>query len=201
MGTLELAKWYFMAGEHEAGVTSLVGVGFKLVRLSWKKADLLANQGAYQAAIDEYRHTKALITNSDAADTRKLDSVDDRIAMARLMWYEAENDTDHLVAAYQLAVTVLGRCHIQDRNQLGGILAHIVNAMKKSGLKFTDYVEQTSVLGFLVKEGCSIGSWSHFADLLYIRQKLGLTEAGTVNKVANKMRGNSHTFFDLGKMA
>ena len=201
VGALELAKWYFMAGEHEAGVTSLVGVGFKLHALSWKKANLLARHGAHQAAIDEYRHTRALITNSDAADTRKLDRIDDGIAMVHLMSYEAGNDTDHLVAAYQLSVALLGRCHIQDRSRFEGGLAHIVNAMKKSGLKFTDYVEQTSVLSFLVKEGCTIGSWSHFADLLFIRHKLGLTEVGTVDKVASKMRGNPRTFFDMGKMA
>ena len=201
VGALELAKWCFMAGEHEAGVTSLVGVCFKLHTLSWKKADLLARHGAYQAAVDEYHHIRALITDSDAADTRKLDSVDDRIAMVYLMWFEAGNDTDHLVAAYRLSVALLGRCHIQDRSRFEGGLARIVNAMKKSGLKFTDYVEQTSVLGFLVKEGCTIGSWSHFADLLYIRHKVGLTEVGTVDKVANKMRGNPQTFFDMGKMA
>ena len=200
IGVLELAKWCFMAGEHEAGVTRLVGVCFKLAKLSWKKADLLAKNGAYQVAIDEYRHIKALITDSDAADTRQLDSIDDRIAMAHLNWFEAGNDTDHLVAAYQLSVALLGRCHIQDRHLFEGGLSHIVNAMKRSGLKFTDYVEQTSVLSFLVKEGCTIGSWSHFSDLLYIRHKLGLTDVGTVHKVANKMRGQRHIFFDLGKM-
>ena len=73
--------------------------------------------------------------------------------------------------------------------------------MKRSGLRFTDYVEQTSVLSFLVKEGCTIGSWSHFADLLFIRHKLGLTEVGTVHKVANELRGPRRVFFDLGKMA
>ena len=201
IGALELAKWCFMAGEDEAGVTSLLGVCFELHTLSWKKADLLARHGTYQAAIDEYRHTRALITNSDAADTRKLDNIDDRIAMVHLMWYEVGNDKDHLVAAYQLSVALLGRCHVEDRIRFEGGLAHIVNAMKKSGLRFTDYVEQTSVLGFLVKEGCTIGSWSHFADLLYIRHKVGLTEVGTVDKVASKMRGRRHLFLDLGKMA
>ena len=201
IGALELAKWCFMGGEDEAGVTSLLGVCFELHTLSWKKADLLARHDMYQAAIDEYRHSKALITNSDAVDTRKLDSIDDRIAAVHLMWYEAENDTDHLAAAYQLSVALLGRCHIEDRSRFEGGLAHIVNAMKKSGLKFTDYVEQTSVLSFLVKEGCTIGSWSHFADLLFIRHKLGLTEVGTVDKVASKMKGRRHLFLDLGKMA
>ena len=201
IGALELAKWCFMGGEDEAGVTSLLGVCFELHTLSWKKADLLARHDMYQAAIDEYRHSKALITNSDAVDTRKLDSIDDRIAAVHLMWYEAENDTDHLAAAYQLSVALLGRCHIEDRSRFEGGLARIVNAMKKSGLKFTDYVEQTSVLSFLVKEGCTIGSWSHFADLLYLRHKLGLTEVGTVDKVASKMKGRRHLFLDLGKMA
>ena len=200
IGALELAKWCFMAEEDEAGVTSLLGVCFELHTLSWKKADLLARHGTYQAAIDEYRHTRALITNSDAADTRKLDNIDDRIAMVHLMWYEAGNDKDHLVAAYQLSVALLGRCHIEDRIRFEGGLAHIVNAMKKSGLRFTDYVEQTSVLGFLVKEGCTIGSWSHFADLLYIRHKVGLTEVDAVHKVADRMRGKHPLFFDLGKI-
>ena len=200
IGALELAKWCFMAGEHEAGVTSLTGVCFKLAKLSWKKADLLASQSVYQEAIDEYRHIKALVTDSDAADTHQLNSIDDRIAMAHLNWYKAGNDTDHLVAAYQLSVAVLGRCHTQDRSLFEGGLAHIVNAMKESGMRFTDYVEQTSVLSFLVKEGCTIGSWSHFADLLYIRHKLGLTEVDTVHKVANRMRGKHSLFFDLGKM-
>ena len=67
--------------------------------------------------------------------------------------------------------------------------------------KFTDCVEQTSVLGYLVEEGCTIGSWSHFADLLYIRDHVGLTEVDAVHKVANKIRGKHHLFFDLGKTA
>ena len=195
-GAIELAKWYFLAEEHDAAVSTLMGECFTLVNTRIKKADLLARYGEYQTAIDEYRQVKQQIT-----DQRKQDEVDARIAMLQLRWYEAENNTDHLAAAYQLSVALLGRCHIQDRNHFEGGLAHIVNAMKNSGLKFTDYAGQTLALGFLVNEGCTISSWSHFADLLYIRHKVGLTEADTVHKLANKIRGKHHIFFDLGKMA
>ena len=201
LGTLELAKWCFMAGEHEAGVTSLVGVCFKLHTLSWKKADLLARNGAYQAAVDEYRHTRALITSSDTADTRKLDSIDDRIAVTQMHWSQAEHNTDQLISAYRLSVDLLGRCDSRDRVRFEGGLARIVNAMKMSGLRFDDYAGQTKVLGYLVEDGHGIKSWDHFANLLYIRHKLGLTDAGSVDKVAEQINGGRPFFLGQDKMS
>ena len=201
MGTLELAKWCFMAGEHEAGVTRLVGVCFKLRNLSWKKADLLVKNGAYQAAVDEYRHIRALITNSDAADPRKLDGIDDRIAVTQMQQYRAGHNIDQLISAYRLSVDVLGRCDSRDRVRFEGGLARIVNAMKKSGLRFDDYAEQTKVLGYLVKDGHGIKSWDHFANLLYIRHKLGLTDAGSVDKVAEQVNGGRPFFLGQDKMS
>ena len=201
MGTLELAKWCFMAAEHEAGVTCLVGVCFKLHSMSWKKADLLARNGAYQAAVDEYHHTRALMANSDATDPRKLDSVDDRIAMAQMRQYQAGHNTDQLISAYRLSVDVLGRCDSRDRVRFEGGLARIVNAMKKSGLRFDDYAGPTKVLGYLVKDGHGIKSWDHFANLLYIRHKLGLTDAGSVDKVAEQINGGRPFFLGKDKMS
>ena len=201
IGTLELAKWCFMAGEHEAGVTRLVGVCFKLHNLSWKKADLLARNGAYQAAVDEYRHTRALISNSDATDPRKLDDIDDQIAVTQLQQYRAGHNIDQLISAYRLSVDVLGRCDSRDRVRFEGGLARIVNAMKKSSLRFDDYAEQTKVLGYLVKDGQGIKSWDHFANLLYIRHKLGLTDAGSVDKVAEQVNGGRPFFFGQDKMS
>ena len=196
IGTIELAKWYFLAGEHDNAVSSLLGGGFKAVNVKLKKADLLARYGEYQTAIDEYRQVRKQIT-----DQRKQDEVDDRIAMAQLRWYQAGSSIDHLVEAYQLSVALLGRCHIQDRDRFEGGLSHIVNNMKQSGLSFADFVGQTSVLGFLVKEGCAIKSWSHFANLLHIRHKLGLTDAGVVHEVASELSRKNEPFIDLGKMA
>ena len=201
IGTLELAKWCFMAGEHEAGVTSLVGVCFKLHNLSWKKGDLLARNGAYQAAVDEYRHTRALISSSDAVDPRKLDSIDDRIAVTQMQQYQAGHNTDLLISAYRLSVEVLGRCDSRDRVRFEGGLARIVNAMKKSGLRFDDYVGQTKVLSYLVEDGYGIKSWDHFANLLYIRHKLGLTDAGSVDKVAKQVNGGRPFFLGQDKMS
>ena len=196
IGTIELAKWYFLAGEHDNAVSILMGGSFTTVNVKLKKADLLARLGEYQAAVDEYREVRKQIT-----DQRKQDEVDDRIAMTQLRWYQAGSSTDHLVEAYQLSVALLGRCHIQDRNHFEGGLSHIVNNMKKSGLNFADFVGQTSVLGFLVKEGCAIKSWSHFANLLHIRHKLGLTDAGVVHEVASELSRKNEPFIDLGKMA
>ena len=73
--------------------------------------------------------------------------------------------------------------------------------MKNSGLRFEDFVEQTSVLSYLVKEGCSIRSWRHFVDLLHIRHKLGLTDANTVHMVAGEIGGKRRPYLDLGKMS
>ena len=196
IGIIELAKWYFLAGEHDNAVSSLLGGGFKTVNVKLKKADLLARYGEYQAAVDEYRQVRKQIT-----DQRKQDEVDDRIAMTQLRWYQAGSSTDRLIEAYQLSVALLGRCHIQDRDRFEGGLSHIVNNMKQSGLSFADFVGQTSVLGFLVKEGCAIKSWSHFANLLHIRHKLGLTDAGVVHEVASELSRKNEPFIDLGKMA
>ena len=76
---------------------------------------------------------------------------------------------------------------------------HIVNAMKKSGMRFENYAGQTSVLDFLVKDGGGIRSWHHFANLLYIRHKLGLTSADSVNKVANELGVRQGFFLGLDK--
>ena len=201
MGTLELAKWCFMAGEHEAGVTRLVGVCFKLHTLSCKKADLLARVGAHQAAVDEYRHARVLIANSDETNPHKLDAIDDRIAVTQMQQYRAGHNTDLLISAYRLSVDLLGRCDSRDRVRFEGGLARIVNAMKKSGLRFDDYAEQTKVLGYLVKDGHGIRSWDHFANLLYIRHKLGLTDAGSVDKVAEQIHGGRPFFLGQDKMS
>ena len=201
LGTLELAKWCFMAGEHDAGVARLVGVCFKLHNLSWKKADLLARNGAFLAAVDEYRYTRALITNSGATDPRKLDAIDDRIAVTLMQQYLAGHNTDQLISAYRLSVDVLGRCDSRDRARFEGGLARIVNAMKKSGLRFNDYAGQTKVLDFLVEDGRGIKSWDHFANLLYIRHKLGLTDAGSADKVAEQVNGRRPFFLGQGKMS
>ena len=199
IGAIELAKWYFLADEHVAGVRSLMARQFRLVNLSWRKADLLARHGVYQAAIDEYRHAKTLITDPAARHNR--DKIDGRIAMTRFQWFEAENNTDHLIEAYRLSVDLLGRSSIQNRGCFEGGLVHIVNAMKNNGFRFEDYVGQTSVLGYMVKDGCGIKSWQHFADLLYIRHKMGLTGADAVNKVADQVSGKNHCFIGLGKQA
>ena len=201
IGTLELAKWCFLAGEHDEAVRCLVEACFNNVKLSWKKADLLANHGAYQAAIDEFCRVKSLMTDSDEADQPNRNEVDDRIAMTQLRWYQAEHDTDHLISAYRLSVDLLGRCHIPDRKRFEGVLSRVVSAMKNSGLRFEDFVEQTSVLSYLVKEGCSIRSWRHFVDLLHIRHKLGLTDANTVQMVAGEIGGKRRPYLDLGKMS
>ena len=196
IGTIELAKWYFLAGEHDNAVSSLVGVDFPTVSVKWKKADLLARHGEYRAAVDDYRQVRKQLT-----DRRKQDEVDDRIAMVLLRWYQAGGSTDHLVEAYRLSVALLGRCHIKDRYHFEGGLSHIVNTMKKSGLSFADFVGQTSVLGFMVREGCAIKSWSHFANLLHIRHKLGLTDVNIVHEMASEMSRKNELFLDLGKMA
>ena len=200
-GTIELAKWYFLAGEHRAGVSSLMAVGFENAKLSWKKANLLAYHGLCQAAVEAFRHTKSLMTDSDKACQRRRDEVDDRIAMTQLRWYEADGKTEHLISAYRLSVDLLGRSDTENRMHFEGGLAYIVNAMKNSGLRFEDYVGQTRVLGYLVKDGTGIKSWHHFADLLYIRHKLGLTDVDTIDKVANEINGKHRFFLDLGKKA
>ena len=198
VGLIELAKWYFLAGQYDAGLSSLMGVHFEQFKLSGKKAELLVREGAYRAAVDEFHHTKALMSKSGEIDQRAQDEVDNRLAIAQLKWYQAEGKTDHLIEAYRLSVDLLGRCDVRDRKAFEGVLSHIVNAMKFSGLRFTDYVDQTSVLGYLVDDGCGIKSWRHFASLLYIRHKLGFTDTGIVNKLASEVGGYHPTFMEMG---
>ena len=199
MGTIELAKWYFLAEERAAAARSLMGIQFSLVNLSWKKAELLATHGFYQAAVDEFHHVRRLI--KDRADWDKRDKIDSRLAMAQFLWFEAENNIDHLISAYRLFVDLLGRCSIKNRRCFEGGLVHIVNAMKNSGLRFEDYARQTSVLGYLVKDGSGIRSWHHFSNLLYIRHKMDLTDADAVNKLADEIGDNPHFFIGADKKA
>ena len=198
IGTIELAKWYFLAEENDVGVSFLMKACFTHVNLCCTKAALLAHHGAYQAAVDEYHHAKALMREAGGANQDKLDG---QLAMTLFHWFEAENNTDHLISAYRLSVDLLGRCSIQDRARFEGGLVRIVNAMKKNGLRFADYVGQTSVLGFLVKDGCGIKSWQHFADLLYIRHKMGLTGTDAVNKMADEIGDKHHFYIGLDKQA
>lgn len=67
--------------------------------------------------------------------------------------------------------------------------------MRYSGLRFVDFARQTSILGYLAKNGCGIKSWQHLADLLLIRHKSGLTDVDTVDKVAREI-GGKH-YYDL----
>lgn len=199
IGTIELAKWYFLAEEHDAAVSCLMKACFTLGKLSWKKADLLARHGVYQAAVDEYHRAKLLLADQTESNRRKRDQIDDGIAMTLLRQFLAEGNMEHLVTAYRLSVSLLGRCDIGERGRFQGALCHIVNVMRTSGLTFEDYVAEASVLGYLVKDGCGIKSWRHFADLLHIRHKLGLADAGTVDKVAGEISGKHPVFLDLGK--
>ncbi len=172
IGTIEMAKWYFLAGERDAGVRCLMGACFNSGNLRYIRAQLLAKHGVYQVAIDEYRHIKAQTT-----DQSMQDQIDSRIAMAQLHSYQAEKNIDHLISAYRLSVALLGRCKVCDRGRFQGGLSHIVTAMKASGLEFRDFAGETVVLGYLVKDGCGIKNWNHFAVLLHVRHKLGLTDA------------------------
>ena len=172
IGTIEMAKWYFLAGERDAGVRCLMGACFSIGNLRYIKAQLLAKHGVYQIAIDEYRQIKAQTTDQSLRD-----QIDSRIAMAQLYWYEEEKNIDHLISAYRLSVSLLGRCNVCDRGRFQGGLSHIVTAMKTSGLEFKDFAGETAVLGYLVKDGCGIKNWGHFAVLLHVRHKLGLTDA------------------------
>ena len=200
IGAIELAKWCFLAGEVDAGVRSLMGVSFDQARMSRSKAQLLVEHGAYEEGINEYRHVRALMVDAGEFDQYAQDEIDERIAAAQYQWFKAGNDTAHLISAYRLSVQVLGRCDIRDRQRFEGGLAHIVNAMKNNGLQFQDFARQTSVLGYLVRDGSGIKSWSHFANLLYIRHKLGLTSTGAVNQVADDV-GKQRFFFGLDKLS
>ena len=185
VGAIELANWYFLAGEDDVGVSHLMDIHCEHARLSWKKAILLARYGEFRAAVDELHRTKALATDSGGGVKHKRDRIDDQIAMTLLHWYEADADTDHLISAYRLCVDLLGRCDVREREIYEGGLTHIVNAMKHSGLSFVDYARESSLLGYLAQDGCSIKSWQHLGDLLLIRHKSGLTDVDTVNKVAS----------------
>ena len=187
VGAIELAKWYFLAGEHDAGVSHLLDLHCEHARLSWKKANLLASHSEFRAAVDEFHRTKVLATDSDKVAEHERDRVDGQIAMTLLHWYQAESDTDHLISAYRLCVDLLGRCDDRDREVYEGGLVHIVNAMKHSGLRFEDHAGPASVLGYLVKDGCGIKSWQHFSILLYIRHKMRLTSVDSVNKLADEV--------------
>ena len=192
VGAIELAQWYFLAGEHDAGVSSLMDIRCHHARLSWKKAALLADHGEFRAAVDELHLTRTLTTDPDGFDQRKRDRVDDQIAMTQLQWYRSGGGTDHLISAYRLCVDLIGRGDVRDRDVYEGALSHIVNAMRHSGLKFVDFARQASVLGYLTKNGRGIKSWQHLADLLLIRHKSGLTDVDTVDKVAREIGGKHY---------
>ena len=197
IGAIELAKWYFLAGENETGVKTLMDLRCNSGGLSLKKAILLAHHNIFQAAVDEFLRSKALMADRDQ---HKRDQVDDQIAMTKLHWYQAEKDIEHLISAYRLSVDLLGRCDSRDRLRFEGGLVHIVNAMRKSGMRFEDYAGPTSALGYLVKDGCSIKSWCHFSDLLYIRHKMKLTSVDSVNKLADEVGEKNRLCLGAGKM-
>ena len=199
IGTIELAKWYFLAGEYDAGARTLMRAPFDNIKLSWRKGELLARHNMYQAAVDEFQRIKALMTDLDGVDQNRRDQIDDQIAMTQLRWYRTDNNIDHLISAYQLSVGLLGRCNPRDRTRYEGGLAHIVNAMKNSGLRFEDYVEQTLVLGYMVKDGCGIKSWHHFSILMHVRHKLGLTDVNIVHKLASEISSHHQIYPELGK--
>ena len=194
IGTLELAKWYFLAGNQSEAVDTLLSVPFTQNNLCNQKANLLSCFGAYEAANDELRRIKALFTSDSPLHRFKRNDLDDRIAMNLLSQYKEEKNTDHLVQAYCLAVDVLRRCQPNERDRFEGALGHIVNAMKFSGLKFEHFASKASVLSFLVPEGSCIKSWYHFSNLLHFRHKGGITDARTLNKVV-QTAGNSGNVF------
>ena len=201
VGSVELAKWYFLAGDYDAGVSTLTNVCFKYVKLSTKKAELLARHGQYHRAVAEFHHIKALMQKSGETNQRKRDKVDNRLAMAHLKWHQAEDGTDHLIEAYRLSVDLLGRCDVRDREEFEGVLSHIVNTMKNSGLRFEAFAGRTSVLRYLVKEGSRIKSWHHLANLLYTRHKMRLTSANSVNKLADEIGMRCGYFLGREKMS
>ena len=194
IGTIELAKWYFLAGDLCEAVDILLKTPFNNNNLSGQKAKLLTSFGAYKASNDELRRNMALFRGNSRAHRFRRNQFDSQIAMNLLWRYKTENNNDHLIEAFHLAVDVFGRCEPADRERFEGALGHIVNAMKFSGLKFQNFVAQTSVLSFLVKQGSSIKSWQHFSDLLHFRHKAGLTDAGTLDEVVRAV-GSSGTIF------
>lgn len=120
VGAIELAQWYFLAGEHDAGVSSLMDTRCHHARLSWKKAALLANHGEFRAAVGELHRIRMLMTDPDGFDQRKRDRVDDQIAMTQLQWYQSGAGTDHLISAYRLCVDLIGRGDVRDRDVYEG---------------------------------------------------------------------------------
>ena len=199
IGTLELAKWYSLAGNQSEAVDTLVGMPFTQNNLCSQKANLLSNFGAYEAAIGELRRNKAMFASDSPAHRYKRNELDDRIAMNLLSWYHEEKNTDHLVQAYSLAVDVLGRCQPNDRGRFEGALGYIVNAMKFSGLKFEQFASKASVLSFLVTEGRCIKSWYHFSNLLHFRHKAGITDASTLDKVIQTAGSSRNVFLKVIK--
>lgn len=199
IGTLELAKWYFLAGNRSEAVDTLLSVPFTQNNLCSQKANLLSSFGAYEAANGELRRNKALFTSDSPAHRYKRNELDDRIAMNLLSWYYEGKNTDHLVQAYCLAVDVLGRCQPNDRVRFEGALSHIVNAMKFSGLKFEHFASKASVLSFLVTEGSGIKSWYHFSNLLHFRHKAGITDASALKKVIEAADNSRNVFLRVIK--
>lgn len=199
IGTIELAKWHFLAGDQSKAVDALLNTPFDNSNLSGQKCQLLTRFGAYAPAIDELRRVRALYPGNSPEHRFKRNQLDSRIAMNLLCLYNAKNNNDHLIEAYRLAVDVLGRCEPADRNRFEGALGYIVNAMKFSGLKFEHFVAQTSVLSFLVKEGRCIKSWQHFSNLLYFRHKAGLTDAGTLETVVRAVEDTRKIFVQVSQ--
>ena len=199
IGTLELAKWYFLAGKKSEAVDILLSVPFTQNNLSNQKANQLSCFGAYEAANDELRRNRALFASDSPAHRFKRNELDDRIAMNLLGRYHEEKNTDHLVQAYNLSVDVLGRCQPTDRNRFEGALGHIVNAMKFSSLKFEHFASKASVLSFLVTEGGCIKSWYHFSNLLHFRHKAGITDASTLDKVIQAVDDSRNVFLKVIK--
>lgn len=194
IGTIELAKWHFLAGDQSKAVDTLLKTPFTNSNLSGQKGQLLARFGAYAPAIDELRRIRALYPGNSTEHRRKRNQLDSQIAMNLLRLYQAKNNNDHLIEAYRLAVDLLGRCEPADRNRFEGVLGYIVNAMKFSGLKFEHFVAQTSVLSFLVTEGSCIKSWQHFSNLLHFRHKAGLTDPGTLSTVIRAVEDTGPIF-------
>ena len=201
IGTIELAKWYFLAGDLCEAVDILLKTPFSHNNLSEQKAKLLTTFGAYKASNDELRRNMALFSGNSRAHQCKRNQLDSQIAMNLLWRYKTENNSDHLIEAFHLAVDVFGRCEPADRDRFEGALGHIVNAMKFSGLKFQHFVAQTSVLSFLVKQGSSIKSWQHFSDLLHFRHKAGLTDASTLDTVVRAVEGSGTIFVKVVQTA
>ena len=103
-----------------------------------------------------------------------------------------------MIEAHRLSVDLLGRCDVRDRETFEGAESHRQCHEKQRsevcGLRRSD-------AGYLRKDGSGIKSWDHFADLLYIRHKVGLTHVDTVDKVVNELNGKYRCSVDPGKKA